>query len=213
MLLASEAEAGKKKKSKKSSPSKKSETSAAAFFVGKLSAGQCLEYVDLNGLMTPTEAKKSCDEDLFCAGFTYKGAKGHNQRFDIYFFKYIPKSGVAQAKKANDWTWTSYKVQRPFVLIDIQEPSDDEKESNESGVETIVKSMMLKNPSNFEWRAPDDIAIIFNPVKEVYYRVSHKDLNLKDLLRLDLASRSIWIMSVNLQTEYSLYNQSSTVGI
>ena len=33
------------------------------------------------------------------------------------FFHYIPESAVASAKSSGDWTWTSYKVSRPFVIL------------------------------------------------------------------------------------------------
>ena len=37
------------------------------------------------------------------------------------FFHYIPESAVASAKSSGDWTWTSYKVSRPFVLLNALE--------------------------------------------------------------------------------------------
>ena len=61
----------KKAKNKKTGSHKK--RVSANMFVGKLISTQCIEYEALNGLMTPKIAKKLCDEDLACAGFTYKG--------------------------------------------------------------------------------------------------------------------------------------------
>ena len=64
----------KKAKNKKTGSNKK--RVSANSFVGKLISTQCIEYEALNGLMTPKKAKKLCDEDLACAGFTYKGKCG-----------------------------------------------------------------------------------------------------------------------------------------
>lgn len=61
----------KKAKNKKIGNHKK--RASANTFVGKFISTQCIEYEALNGLMTPKNAKKLCDEDLACAGFTYKG--------------------------------------------------------------------------------------------------------------------------------------------
>ena len=61
--------AGNKNKKKASN----SPTMSAKTFVGKYKTTDCIEYEELNGWMTPKTAKRLCDEDLACAGFTYKG--------------------------------------------------------------------------------------------------------------------------------------------
>ena len=45
------------------------------FYVGRISEGQ-FEYSDLNGWMTPRNAKDICEKDAKCGGFTYKVIKG-----------------------------------------------------------------------------------------------------------------------------------------
>ena len=42
-----------------------------SFYTGRLSEGQ-FEYPELNGWMTTESAKKLCDDDNMCGGFTYK---------------------------------------------------------------------------------------------------------------------------------------------
>ena len=61
------------KKAKKSSKKASKNPTVAKTFVGKFKTTDCLEYEELNGWMTPKTAKRTCDEDLACAGFTYKG--------------------------------------------------------------------------------------------------------------------------------------------
>ncbi len=43
----------------------------------------------MNAFLTPSEARSSCDADLHCAGFTYRGAKGATQKFNVKFFRFI----------------------------------------------------------------------------------------------------------------------------
>ena len=62
-----------KKANKKNSKAHKKRPSSSTF-VGKYISTQCIEYEALNGWMTPKTAKRLCDEDLACAGFTYKGS-------------------------------------------------------------------------------------------------------------------------------------------
>ena len=47
-----------------------------SFLVGRIPPGQ-FEYPELNGFYTPKEAQKVCDEDLQCAGFSFKGKINH----------------------------------------------------------------------------------------------------------------------------------------
>ena len=65
--------AGNKTKKTSKKKASKSPTMSAKTFVGKYKTTDCIEYEELNGWMTPKTAKRLCDEDLACAGFTYKG--------------------------------------------------------------------------------------------------------------------------------------------
>ncbi len=49
------------------------------------------EYPELNALLTPSDARSSCDADLHCAGFTYRGTKGATQKFNVKFFRFISR--------------------------------------------------------------------------------------------------------------------------
>ena len=44
---------------------------SGGFYIGRLSEGQ-FEYPALNGWMTTASAKKLCDDDNMCGGFTFK---------------------------------------------------------------------------------------------------------------------------------------------
>lgn len=159
LLLAFEEGLTKKKTKKKVAPLS-AKKSTGNFFVGKLSATSTnLEYEALDGQMTPKKAQSLCDQDLSCAGFTYKGAKGHGQKFQMKFFRYISKSGVEAAKKSPDWTWTSYRVARPYVLLSIQEDGNKGRSYYEKE-ETTIKALL----SMEQWPDNDCKAIIFNPM-------------------------------------------------
>ena len=72
LLLVFFSKEGQTKKKEKKGQSKKASASTN-FFVGKLdSIPYNLEYEQLNGVMTPKNAKQLCEDDLACAGFTYK---------------------------------------------------------------------------------------------------------------------------------------------
>ncbi len=71
----------KKKKGKNKKKTKESlRFPGSGFFVGKLNFVDNLEVdtfettAAVNTLLTPKEAKRLCDDDLGCAGFTYKSA-------------------------------------------------------------------------------------------------------------------------------------------
>ena len=62
--------------------------------MGKLDFSYNLEYENLNGIMTPQNAKILCESDLSCAGFTYKGPKDLGQKFYVKFYHFIPKNQI-----------------------------------------------------------------------------------------------------------------------
>ena len=117
-----EGQAAKQSSQKKVTKKSKKVDKKANFFVGKLDpAFLSVPYEELNGRLTPQMGRKMCEEDEQCAGFTYKGAKGLGQKFDLHFFRYIPEKAVEKAKSEGDWTWTSFKVSRKHVLLNIKE--------------------------------------------------------------------------------------------
>lgn len=177
---------GAKKKKTSTKSSKKSKA-----FVGKLDTNLCVEYV--SGLpssssfkMTPKEAIKWCEEDLQCAGFTYKGAKDLGQKFAMKFFHYIPEVSVADAKTLGDWTWTSYKVSRPFVLLNIF-PEDK------------LLPPPQKNTANE--KSP---VILFNLIQNARIPIE-RDENFDLRNYLDMTQQSSkWMMKIDLSTKESL---------
>jgi len=90
------------------------------FFRGRVPSGS-FEYSDLNGFYTPKKAIKVCENDLSCAGFTFKGTPHiKSAKYEIFFFHYIPKKLFDEVKmKKNYFHWTTYKVKsRNFVKLD-----------------------------------------------------------------------------------------------
>ena len=175
---------------KKKGQSKKASASTN-FFVGKLdSIPYNLEYEQLNGFMTPKNAKKLCEEDFACAGFTYKGAKDLGQKFQIKFYHFVPKIGIEIAKKEGDWTWSSYIVARDFVYLNLNENN-------------VPWDKLNKNPNNNE-------LLIFNSIKKQKFGISKENLDLRKLVDLK-SSKSSWILKVKLNSEIEVEQQSSCV--
>lgn len=170
-------------KKKKAKSGKKSSTTASCF-VGKLDSNLCVEYnVAPQRKMTPKDAKKWCEEDLQCAGFTYKGAKDLGQKFAMKFFHYIPEVSVAGAKTSGDWTWTSYKVSRPFVLLNILQED---------------KLLKLKNGNE---KSP---LILLNAIQNARIPIE-RDENFDLRNYLDMTQQtSKWMMKIDLKTPESL---------
>ena len=70
------------------------------FYAGRVKPGK-FEYPKLNGYMSVEEAKKRCESDTACGGFTFKGSyETKNESMDVYFFHLIPIQ-----KKAPDLHW------------------------------------------------------------------------------------------------------------
>jgi len=191
----------------------------SSFFVGKLDAtSSSVEYQHIIGgegqlggqfqvLLTPKKARTLCEADLQCAGFTYKGAKDLGQKFHMNFFHYIPESAVASAKSSGDWTWTSYKVSRPFVILNAledvikkdefstsQHPSQDLKDAKDA---TTKDDLVIYNPIS-------GVQYYFNPMKNSDSDgTSQKKLDLRQYLDMN-HQYSKWMIRVNLKTKESL---------
>ena len=62
--------------------------------------------------MLVKEAQQKCENDLACAGFTFKGSyKTLNRKMEIYFFHIVPDNSC------NFFYWSTYKVDRNFVKL------------------------------------------------------------------------------------------------
>ena len=83
------------------------------FFVGQIPLGK-FEYPDLKAVLKPQQARVICENDLECAGFTWKGAKILDIPHPITFFRYVSESTFTAG---NNYQWTSYRVKRSFVVV------------------------------------------------------------------------------------------------
>ena len=82
------------------------------FYAGRIKPGK-FEYPKLNGLMLVTDAQEKCENDLACAGFTFKGSyKTKKQAMQMYFFHFIPENNDLKYLY-----WSTYKVDRNFVKL------------------------------------------------------------------------------------------------
>ena len=172
------------KKVKKAKSGKKKEPS---FIVGKPNSQFCLEYPELNQVVTPKEAKKLCEDDLQCAGFCYKGAKDLGQRFDMKFFHYLPEMALASSADI-DWTWTSYKVARPFVLLNARNDLL-EQAKNDQELILVEEANDQKNP-----------VIFWDVMQQQKYVLKKNDFNLEDYL--DFSTQySKWMIKLDLRAK------------
>ena len=87
----------------------------AEFKIGRLREGQ-FEYPRLNGWMTPDRAKRRCDKDEKCGGFTYKGfiTTDQHQKFNIYFFHLI----LNFEDSVEVWNWVTYKSEKEYIRFE-----------------------------------------------------------------------------------------------
>ena len=90
------------------------------FYAGRIKPGK-FEYPKLNGLMLVMDAKEKCENDLACAGFTFKGSyKTLNHAMQMSFFHFVPEYNDLKYLY-----WSTYKVDRNFVkLYNITVKSD-----------------------------------------------------------------------------------------
>ena len=85
------------------------------FLVGRLREGQ-FEYPRLNGWMPPGRARRRCDRDPKCGGFTYKGfiSLDSSQEFNVFFFHLV----FNFEDGPESWHWVSYKAEKEFILFE-----------------------------------------------------------------------------------------------
>lgn len=111
------------------------------FFIGRFIHGNYFEYHALNGILNPKHAVKICEADFECAGFTYQGAKGVDQKFYINFFRYVAPPSISLSSVTNEEkVWTSYRVKRSFVVLPRRK---------ETGVSSNIESNVGNDISTF----------------------------------------------------------------
>ena len=84
------------------------------------------------------------------------------------------------AKKEGDWTWSSYKVARDFVYLNVNENN-------------VPWDKLNKNPNK-------DESLIFNDLKKQTFGISNEHLDLRHLVDLT-SSQSAWILKVKLNLD------------
>ena len=89
------------------------------WFIGRIPPDQDFEYSSLNGFYSPKRAKQICENDIQCAGFTFKGTRRIlNVVPEIYFFHFIDESSKHLTTEIKYPHWTSYIVgSRDYVAI------------------------------------------------------------------------------------------------
>ena len=76
------------------------------------------EFEKLNGFYTPNKAKKRCEKDLQCGGFTFKGAKESLGKKEIYFFRFVPNDQNSLGDYLKYPHWSTYIVSsRDYVIV------------------------------------------------------------------------------------------------
>ena len=111
---------------------------------GRVKPGK-FEYHKINSFITIEEAIKKCDEDLACAGFTFKGAtKTLTYPMQMYFFHVIPPTNE------NDipyFYWSTYKTNRFFVKLPRMQVKL--KYSKKSNIRYVVQHFYISNKYTF----------------------------------------------------------------
>ena len=65
-----------------------------------------------------------CEEDLQCGGFTFKGSKDAQLKYDMYFFHYINEKEMMK-NSVRFSHWSTYVVEsRSFVILKAHISSD-----------------------------------------------------------------------------------------
>ena len=76
------------------------------------------EYEKINGFYTSSQAKKLCENDIQCGGFTFKGTKHGVDKKEIYFFHFVADDRISLNEYLKYPHWSTYIVSsRDFVVI------------------------------------------------------------------------------------------------
>lgn len=144
--------------SKSSEGKNRKKKKLSGFIVGRIGPNSHLELTRLNGKYYPSEAVKLCETDLECSGFTYLGAKGVSQLFDVKFFRFIDQKAFSDAKTAGFWSWTSYRVKRNLVAVFHSSSNltpEDLDETTIKKVKSIIEKFSVENyVESFKWKLP-----------------------------------------------------------
>ncbi|XP_059080971.1 uncharacterized protein LOC131878854 [Tigriopus californicus] len=127
---------------------KAKKTKKPKYFIGQVPPGQ-FEYSELHGVYTPTEATQLCEEDLQCAGFTFKGTPHEEQKYLTNFFHYIPKS-VEKHLDHSRPEWSTYRNKRPFLAFSGLLADPGTNTENVESFANILKSSS-KTWEQFNW--------------------------------------------------------------
>ena len=91
--------------------------SAKGWYVGRVPPSR-FEYEKLNGFYTNKQAKRLCEYDIQCNGFTFKGAKESRGKKEMYFFRFVPDSLISFRNYLKYPHWTTYIVtSRDYVIV------------------------------------------------------------------------------------------------
>ena len=76
------------------------------------------EYPYINGYFTPLNAMHTCENDLQCGGFTFKGSKEHEDEREIYFFHFVRDDEQSLREYMEYPHWTTFIVgSRNYVIV------------------------------------------------------------------------------------------------
>ena len=76
------------------------------------------EYDKINGFYTSSQARKLCENDIQCGGFTFKGTKQGADKKEIYFFRFVADDQISLGDYLKYPHWSTYIVSsRDFVIV------------------------------------------------------------------------------------------------
>ena len=112
--------------------------SAKGWYVGRVPPSK-FEYEKLNGFYTHSFAKKTCENDLQCGGFTFKGAIESRGRKEVYFFRFVPNDQASLDHYLKYPHWSTHIVQsRDYVIVFGRYP---DAVSQTAGIDVRVRYM------------------------------------------------------------------------
>jgi hypothetical protein len=79
------------------------------------------EYDSINGFFTPQRARRICENDLQCGGFTFKGSKDiSNRKAEVYFFHFVNDELRSLTEYMKYPHWTAYITSKDYIVIQGQ---------------------------------------------------------------------------------------------
>ena len=90
------------------------------WYIGRAPPGR-FEYDKINGFFTPQKAKSTCESDIQCGGFTFKGSKNiTNHKREVYFFHFVSEQVSSLKEYIKYPHWTTYISRRDYIVISGQ---------------------------------------------------------------------------------------------